>query len=96
MSHQEQICGNWKKSVVSKICEVLIEEKWERYLEDNRVISNRQFVFRQGKSCVTNLISFYTRVIEGIENRDGWVDAVYLDIKKAFNTVPHKRLLWKL
>ena len=96
MSHQEQICGNWKKSVVSKICEILIEEKWERYLEDNRVISNRQFVFRQGKSCVTNLISFYTRVIEGIENRDGWVDAVYLDIKKAFNTVPHKRLLWKL
>ena len=70
MSHQEQICGTWKKSVVSKICEVLIEEKWERYLEDNRVISNRQFVFRQGKSCVTNLISFYTRVIEGIDNRD--------------------------
>ena len=96
MSHQEQICGNWKKSVVSKICEVLIEEKWERYLEDNRVISDKQFGFRQGKSCVTNLLRFYTQVIEGIENRDGWVDAVYLDIKKSFNTVPHKRLLWKL
>ena len=41
-------------------------------------------------------ISFYTWVIEGIEKGDGWVDAVYLDIKKAFNTVPHKRLLWKL
>ena len=66
-----------------------------RYLEDNKVISKSQFGFRQGKSCVTNL-SFYTRVIEGIENRDGWVDAVYLDIKKAFDTVPHKRLLWKL
>ena len=52
-------------------------------LEDNRVISNRQFGFRQGKSCVTNLISFHTRVIEGIENKDGWVDAVFLDIKKS-------------
>ena len=62
-----------------------------RYLEDNGVISNRQFGFRQGKSCVTNLLSFYTWVIEGIENRDGWVDAVYLDNKKAFDTVPHKR-----
>ena len=67
-----------------------------RHLEDNIVIFNRQFGFRQGKSCVTNLSSFYTRVIEGIENKDGWVDAVYLDIKKAFDTVPHKRLLWKL
>ena len=51
-------------SVVSKICEILIKEKWVRYLEDNGVISNRQ-----GKSCVTNLLSFYTRIIERIHNR---------------------------
>ena len=63
------------------------------YLEDNRVIPNRKFGFRQGKSCVTNLPSFYTRVIEGIDNREGWVDAVYLGIKKAFDRVPHKRLM---
>ena len=44
---------------------------------------------------VTNLLSCYTQVSEGIEDRDGWVD-VYLDIKKAFDTVPHERLLWKL
>ena len=29
-------------------------------------------------------------------NRDGWVGAVYLDIKKAFDRIPHKRFLWKL
>ena len=58
-------------SIVSKICDILIKEKWVRYLEDNKVISNRQFDFRQGKSCVTNLLSFYTQVIEGIEDRDG-------------------------
>ena len=27
---------------------------------------------------------------------DGWVDTVHLDIKKACDRVPHKRLLWKL
>ena len=43
-----------------------------------------------------NLVSFYTRVIHGVKNRDGWVDAVYLDIKKAFHRVPHKILLWKI
>ena len=43
-----------------------------------------------------NLHCFYTRVIEGIKNRGVWVDAVYLDIEKTFDRVPHKRLLWKL
>ena len=40
-----------------------------------------------------NLLSFYTQVIKGINNRDWWVDAVYLDIKEAFDGVPHRRLM---
>ena len=83
-------------SVVGKLCETVIKEKWVKYLEENEIITNKQFGFRQGKSCVTNLLSFYSRVIDGVDKRDGWVDAVYLDIKKAFDKVPHNRLLWKL
>ena len=83
-------------SVVGKICEIVIKEKWVKYLEENEIIANSQFGFRKGRSCVTNLLSFYTRVIDEVDNRDGWVDAVYLDIKKAFDRVPHKRLLGKL
>ena len=45
---------------------------------------------------MTNLLSFYTRVIDVVQERDGWVDTVYLDIKKAFDRVPHRRLLWKV
>ena len=30
------------------------------------------------------------------QEREGWVDCIYLDLKKAFDKVPHKRLLWKL
>lgn len=83
-------------SVMGKICESVIKDKWVKYLEDNQVISEKQFGFRKGRSCVTNLISFYSRVIDGLDGRDGWVDTVYLDIKKAFDKVPHNRLLWKL
>ena len=83
-------------SVLGKICETIIKERWVKYLEDNRIITDRQFGFRKGKSCVTNLLSFYTRVIDVVQERNGWVDAVYLDLKKAFDKVPHRRLIWKL
>ena len=31
-----------------------------------------------------------------MDERDGWVDCTYLDLKKAFDKVLHKRLIWKL
>ena len=30
------------------------------------------------------------------QEREGWVDCIYLDLKKAFDKVSHKTLLWKL
>ena len=83
-------------SVVAKICEKVIKCKWTKYLEDNKVITDAQFGFREGRSCTTNLISFYSRIIDTVQERDGWADCVYLDLKKAFDKVPHKRLIWKL
>ena len=40
-------------NVVGKICEIVIKEKWMKYMEENGVITSRQFSFRQGR-CVTN------------------------------------------
>ena len=83
-------------SVVSKILERLIRKQWVDYLEENELVTQKQFGFRKGRSCVTNLLSFYTRVSESIQERDGWVDSIYLDFKKAFDRVPHRRLIWKI
>ena len=44
---------------------------------------------------VTNF-SFYSRVIYITQERDGWADCIYLDLKKAFDKDPHRRLLLKL
>ncbi len=50
-------------SVVAKICEKIIKNRWVKYLEDNKVITEKQFGFRKGRSCLTNFLSFYSRVI---------------------------------
>ena len=83
-------------SVIAKICEKIIKKRWVKHLEKNKVITERQFSFREGRSCITNLISFYSRVIDIIQERDGWIYCIYLDLKKAFDKVPHKTLIWKL
>ena len=53
-------------------------------MEENEVVSDCQYGFRRARSCITNLLRFYTRVIDAIDERDGWVDTVYLNIKKGF------------
>ena len=83
-------------SIVCKICEKVIKKQWTEYLEREGILTDRQFGFRTGRSCVTNLLSFYSRVMDITQKRDGWVDCIYSNFKKAFDKVPHKRLLWKL
>ena len=83
-------------SVVGKLCEKIIKEEWMKTLEEDSVLTNCQYGFRRGRSCSSNLISFYSRIVDIVQDREGWVDGVYLDLKKAFDKVPHKRLLWKI
>ena len=45
-----------------------------------------------GRSCVTQLLEFLEEITEAVDNGDE-VDIIYLDFCKAFDKVPHKRLL---
>ena len=47
-------------SIVYKICEKVIMKQWTDYLEKEGIITDRQLRFRTGRSCVTNLTSFYS------------------------------------
>lgn len=60
------------------------------------MIRKKQFEFRKESSYVRNLLSFYTRVIDEMQERDRWVDAIYWDKKKAFKKIFHKNHIWKL
>ncbi|KAJ7407701.1 hypothetical protein BTVI_62225 [Pitangus sulphuratus] len=67
----------------------------EKYLEDNTVISHSQHGSMRGKSCLSNLISFYDKETQVVDQRKP-VDAIFLDFSKAFSTVSHRILLEKM
>ena len=91
--------GNYRPvsltSVVCKVMEGVIRDALNTHLIDNKLISDAQYGFTKGRSCTTQLLS---TMFDWMNNLDSSIptDAIYLDLQKAFDTVPHERLLLKL
>jgi len=82
-------------SLICKIMEALLRDEIVRHLENNRLIHESQHGFRRGRSCLTNILAFLDKVTDVVDKSSG-VDVIFLDLAKAFDKVPHKRLLLKL
>ena len=81
--------------VPCKILESIVRDRLVRHLDQNNVVTSPQHGFVKRKSCVTNLLEFMEDATFCLDNGYG-VDVIFLDFSKAFDTVPHKRLLFKL
>jgi hypothetical protein len=82
-------------SHVTKIFERVIRNRLVAFLEDNNLISSTQHGFRKGRSCLTQLLQHYDRILKNL-NEGFETDVIYLDFAKAFDKVDHNILLQKL
>lgn len=80
---------------LSKVLERLINKRLLSYLEKNKILSASQFGFRAGK-CTEDAVSALTSLITDKLDKNKKCLAVFLDLKKAFDTVSVSILVQKL
>ena len=96
---ERQQPGNYRPisltSVPGKMMEKIIRDAIVQHMERNDLFSPHQHGFIKGKSCTTQLLELIEDISSALD--DGVdVDVIYIDFKKAFDKVPHQRLLVKL
>ena len=82
-------------SVVCKVIEQVMKKQITDFLEGKGFYSKHQHGFRTGRSCLTNLLETFESWTQYLDEGYG-VDVVYLDYRKAFDSVPHEGLIEKL
>lgn len=79
--------------IISKVMESIVFKVMAPFLRPQ--VSKHQFGFLKNRSCLTELLLSFSVIIEALENRKS-CNAVYVDFRKAFDSVPHQELLYKL
>ncbi len=82
-------------SVFSRILERIVHDQVYEYLKENRILTTSQAAFQKLCSTITSLIESTDYWYENIDHKKLNL-SIFLDLKKAFDTVDHKILLEKL
>lgn len=82
-------------SIVCRVMETIIRDDIVKFIDENNLLSDFQFGFWKGRSTnlqILNVLNDWTTNMEDKFN----TECIYLDYQKAFDSVPHKRLISKL
>lgn len=79
---------------ISKIIEKLINTRLLKFLNKFNILSDSQFGFRQGKSTEDAVLALTTRISDCLDSGKKCL-TVFLDLKKAFDTISLPILLQK-
>ena len=81
--------------VSSKVLESIIRDVIVEHMKENKLYANCQHGFRSKRSCITQLLEVMEEFTKAIDDGES-IDVIYLDFRKAFDSVSHPLLLYKL
>ena len=92
-------CDNYRPitlvNTFSKILEKIVYNKLISHLESNQLIHKHQYGFQRQRSTEHALLHVLNTISTAL-NENKYCIGIFLDLKKAFDTVPHDILLKKL
>ena len=82
-------------SIISKIAEKIVRDRSVEFWLSRKVFNENQFGYLKNKSTLSQLLLCYNDWAK-TRNDTKATDVVFMDFSKAFDSVPHERLLYKL
>ena len=82
-------------SVFSKLFEKFLEKKMSKFIAKKNILTPFQFGFRENNSTELAITTFYDKLLKNLDENK-ITCSIFLDIKKAFDSVNHEILLQKL
>ena len=93
------VASNYRPVSLTPICckllEHIIHSNVMGHFNKYHILTNRQYGFRKQHSCESQLLITVDDLARALDSHTP-VDMVIMDFSKAFDTVPHQRLLFKL
>ena len=91
--------GNYRPvsltAILCKVLESIVRDEIVVHFKSNNLFSSKQFGFLSGRSTVFQLLKVLD-IWTDILDQGGTLDMIYCDFMKAFDKVPHGRLVYKL
>jgi hypothetical protein len=82
-------------SIICKLMESIIKDDLLTYLRKNELIYSKQYGFMPRRSTNTQLLRYFNDLSSCLIN-GCQVDSIYLDYSKAFDSISHNKLIFKL